>query len=148
MFAMQVAEAPPGEKIHDIMVYDMMRRKRPDASAPPDAAPQYYGNAGEHIESYCQIVQSRHPEVDDPRRAETNEESLVLSGHGLQHGHLKVLNTKVKHSLTTSITHLKAVLTPDSAPIPPRDQPRRPKYDVSFPHFHPLCDFRSCMAKC
>jgi hypothetical protein len=125
-----------------------MRRKKPVASAPPDAAPQYYGNAGEHIEDYYQMVQSHHPEVDDPRRAETDEESLVLSGHGLQHGHLKVLNTKVKHSLTTSFTRLKAVLTPDSAPIPPRDQPRRPKYDVSFPHFHPLCDFRSDMAKC
>lgn len=145
---MQVAEAPPGEEIYDVTVYDMMRRKKPVASAPPDAAPQYYGNAGEQIEDYCQMVQSRHPEVDDPRRAETDPESLVLSGHGLQHGRLKVLNTKVKHSLTTSFTRLKAVLTPDSAPIPPRDQPRRPRYDVSFPHFHPLCDFRSCMAKC
>jgi len=57
------------------------------------------------------MVQSRHPEVDDPRRAETDEESLVLSGHGLQHGRLKVLNSKVKHSLTTSFTRLKAVLT-------------------------------------
>jgi hypothetical protein len=61
------------------------------------------------------MVQSRHPEVDDPRRAETDEESLVLSGHGLQHGRLKVLYTKVKHSLTTSFTRLKAVLTPDNA---------------------------------
>jgi hypothetical protein len=37
---MQVAEAPPGEEIHDVMVYDMMRRKRPEASVPPDAAPE------------------------------------------------------------------------------------------------------------
>jgi hypothetical protein len=29
-----------------------------------------------------------------------------------------------------------------------RDQPRRPKYDVSFPHFHLVCNFCSCMAKC
>jgi hypothetical protein len=57
---MQVAEAPPGEGIHDVMVYDMMRRKRPNASAPSDAVPEYYGNAGEHIEDYCQMVQSRH----------------------------------------------------------------------------------------
>jgi hypothetical protein len=88
-----------------------MRKKKPDASAPPDSLPEYYGNAGEHIEDYCRMVQSRHLEVDDPRRAETDEESLVLSGHGLQHGHLKVLNTKVKHTLTTSFTRLKAVLT-------------------------------------
>jgi hypothetical protein len=145
---MQVAEAPPGEEIHNIMVYDMMRRKKPDASVPLDSLPEYYGNAREHIEDYYRMVQSRHPEVDDPRHAETDKESLVLSGHGLHHGRLKVLNTKVKHTLTTSFTRLKVVLTPDSAPIPPRDQPRRPKYDVSFPHFHPLCDFRSCMAKC
>jgi hypothetical protein len=50
-------------------------------------------------------------EMESPRRAETDEESLVLSGHGLQHGRLKVFNTKVKHSLTTSFTCLKAVLT-------------------------------------
>jgi hypothetical protein len=118
LFAMQVAEALPGEEIHDVMVYDMMRRKKPVASAPPDAAPQYYGNAGEHIEDYCQIVQSRHLEVDDPRCAETDEESLVLSGHGLQHGRLKVLNAKVKHSLTTSFTRLKAILTPYQCPYP------------------------------
>jgi hypothetical protein len=64
---MQVAEALPGEEIHDVMVYDMMRRKKHDASAPPDSLPEYYGNAGEHIEDYCQMVQSRHPDVDDPR---------------------------------------------------------------------------------
>jgi hypothetical protein len=145
---MQMAEAPPGEEIHDVMVYDMMRRKRPDALMPLDSLHEYYGNAREHIEDYCRMVQSRHPEVDDPRCAETDEESLVRSGHRLQHGRLKVLNTKVKHTLTTSFTRLKVVLTPDSTPIPPRDQPRRPKYDVSFPHFHPLCDFRYCMVKC
>jgi hypothetical protein len=145
---MQVAEAPLGEEIHDVMVYDMMRRKKPDASAPMDLLPEYYGNAGEQIEDHCRMVQSRHPEVDDPRRAETDEESLVLSGHGLQHGRLKVLNTKVKHTLTMSFTCLKAVLIADSAPISPRDQPCRPKYDVSFPYFHPLCDFHSYMAKC
>jgi hypothetical protein len=39
LFVMQVAEAPPGEEIHDVMVYDMMRRKKPIALAPPDAAP-------------------------------------------------------------------------------------------------------------
>jgi hypothetical protein len=70
------------------------------------------------------MVRSHHPEVDDPRRAETDEESLVLLGHRLQDDRLKVLNTKVKHSLTTSFTCLKVVLTPDSTPILPRDQPR------------------------
>jgi hypothetical protein len=43
---MQVAEAPSGEEIHGVMVYDMMRWKRPDASAPPDSLPEYYGNTG------------------------------------------------------------------------------------------------------
>lgn len=36
---MQVAEAPPGEEIYDVSVYDMMRRKKPAPSAPPDAPP-------------------------------------------------------------------------------------------------------------
>jgi hypothetical protein len=49
---MQVAEAPPGEDIHDVMVYDMMQRKRPDASAPLDSLPEYYGNTGEHKDDY------------------------------------------------------------------------------------------------
>jgi hypothetical protein len=39
LFAMQVAEAQPGEEIHDVMVYDKMRRKKPDASAPLDSPP-------------------------------------------------------------------------------------------------------------
>jgi hypothetical protein len=104
----------PGEKIHDVMVYDKIRRKKPDASVPQDSHLMYFGNTGEDIEDYCRMVQSCHLEVDDPRRAETDEESLVLSGHGLQHGRLKVLNTKIKHTLTTSFTHLKAVLTKHS----------------------------------
>jgi hypothetical protein len=57
---------------------------------------------------------------------ETDEESLLLSRHGLQHGHLRVLNTKVNPILTTNFTHLKAVHTKDSPPIPPRCHPVDP----------------------
>jgi hypothetical protein len=46
LFMMQVAEAPPGEEIHDIMVYDMMWRKKSVASAPPDAAPSTMATPG------------------------------------------------------------------------------------------------------
>ena len=148
LFAMQEAEALPGEHIHDVMVYEKMRMKKPNLSEPQPSLPMYFGTAQEDIQNYCDMVKSRHPEVDDPKNVETDEESLVLSGHGLQHGRLKVLNKKVKHTLTTSFTRLKASLTGDSLPIPPRRQPRRSTYDVSFPHFHPLSEFRSCMAKC
>lgn len=150
LFAMQVAEAQPGEVIHDLTVYNKMRMKKPDLSEPQPSLPVYFGTAQEDIQGYCDTVKSRHPEVDDPINAETDEESLVLSGHGLKHGRLKVLNTKVKHTLTTSFTRLKASLSKDSRPIPPRHQPRRSTstYDVSFPPFHHISDFRSCMAKC
>jgi hypothetical protein len=43
---MQVVEAPPGEEIDDIMVYDMMRRKKPDALAPPDSLPSTTATPG------------------------------------------------------------------------------------------------------
>jgi hypothetical protein len=46
LFAMQVAEAPPEKEIHDVMVYDMMRRKKPVSSAPPDAAPSTTATPG------------------------------------------------------------------------------------------------------
>jgi hypothetical protein len=53
---MQVAEALPGEEIHDVMVFDKMQRKKPDASAPQDSLPVYFTNAGEDIEDYCNMV--------------------------------------------------------------------------------------------
>ena len=90
------------------------------------------------------MVKARHPEVEDPLNVENDEESLILSGRGLKHGRLNFMNAAAKHTLSTTYTRLKAVNTSDS-PIPPRRQPRRPTYDVSFHH---LSYFRSCMAKC
>ena len=138
IFVMQVAEAPEGEVLYDARVYEKMRMKRPDLTLPQPNWPEYFGNAKEAIDDYCDTVKARHPEVEDPLNAETDEESLLLSGHGLEHGRTKFLNAAVKHTLTTTFTRLKAGLTSDSPPIPPRRQPRRPTYDVSFPHFHPL----------
>jgi hypothetical protein len=91
-----------------------------------------------------------HPEVDRPMEMETCEEALLLSGEGLPHGRLRCLNKKVKPTLTTSYTRLKAGLPKDSPIVQPRRKPRRSRDrdDVSFPHFHPLSDFRSCMAQC
>ena len=144
LFAMQVADRPEGEVIYDAMVYEKMRMKKPDLSQPqPQQFPEYFGHAQEARDAYCATVMARHPEVEDPLSVETDEESLLLSSHGLPHGRLEWMNAAVKHSLTTSFTKVKATNT--SAPIPPRRQSRRPTYDVSFHH---LSYFRSCMAKC
>ena len=141
---MQVAEVREGEVIHDALVYDKMRMKKPDLGEPQPSFPVYFGNAQEDMKNYCDMVQARHPEVEDPLNVETDEESLLLSSRWLGHGHLNFMNAAVKHSLSTTYTCVKAVNTSDT-PIPPRCQPRRPTYDVSFHH---LSYFRSCMAKC
>ncbi|XP_071679743.1 uncharacterized protein [Lolium perenne] len=79
------------------------------------------------------MVRHRHPEVDDPMSAEVDEESLVLSSGGLPHGRLAMLNKAVKHTLTTTFTRLKAGLTKDSPPLPPRRRARQqPAYDPDF----------------
>lgn len=145
---MQEAQSAPGEVVHDATAYYHMRLRKPDLSEPQPSRPVFFGTAEEDITSYCTMVQARHPHVDDPLNMETDEESLLLSGHGLEHGRLKCLNKKVKPTLTTSFTRLKATHPADAPPIPPRRQPRRHGEDVSFPHFHPLYDFRFCMAKC
>lgn len=143
---MQVAEAQPGEVIHDVAVYEMMRRKKPNYSEPQPSLPVYFGTAQNDLGNYSTMVKARHPHVDDPIHAEIDEESLVLSGHGLQHGRLKILNKKVKPTLSTSFSRLKATYPADGPPIPPRGQPRRSAEDVSFSRFHHLYDFCSCMA--
>ena len=147
LFAMQVAEAEPGEEVHDIAVWQRMKMKKPDLEKPQPQLPEYFGSSEEDLRSYCSTVQGFYPELDDPIHAETDETSLILSGHGRQHGRLRVLNAVVKP--TTSFTRLKATLPAGSPPIPPPRRPRRSTstHDVSFPHFHPLSDFRSCMAE-
>ncbi|XP_071680701.1 uncharacterized protein [Lolium perenne] len=139
----------PEEEMSDLEIYNKMRLKKPDLSQPQPSLPEYFGTYAEDVENYCEMVRHRHPEVDDPMSAEVDEESLVLSSGGLPHGRLAMLNKAVKHTLTTTFTRLKAGLTKDSPPLPPRRRARQqPAYDVSFPHFHPLSDFRSYIAKC
>ena len=150
LFVMQVAEAQPGEEITEMYAYDKFRLKNPDLSLPQLQLPVYFGHAQEDIRNYCNMVQEKYPEVEDARYVETDDESLLLSGHGLPHGRLRCLNTVAKPRLTTSFTRLKSTLTADSPPIPPRRQPRgsTSTSDVSFPHSHPFSNFCSCMAKC
>ena len=121
-----------------------LNKKARDLSLPQPQEAVYFGTAKEDIGKYCATVMARHPEVEKPMEVETDEESLLLSGGGLPHGHLPCLNKKVKPTLTTSYTRLKAGLPKDSPLIPPPRQPRRStgRDDVSFPHFHPLSDFR------
>jgi hypothetical protein len=69
-------------------------------------------------------MKHRNPEVENPMSEEIDEESFVLSSGWLPHGHLKLLNTKVNHTLTTTFTRLKAVLNKDKPPLPPCHQPR------------------------
>ena len=148
-FAMQRAALGPEEEMSDLEIYNKMRLKKPDLSQPQPSLPEYFGTYAEDVENYCEMVRHRHPEVDDPMSAEVDEESLVLSSGGLPHGRLAMLNKAVKHTLTTTFTRLKAGLTKDSPPLPPHRRARQqPAYDVSFPHFHPLSDFRSYIAKC
>ena len=140
---MQVAEAREGEVIHDALVYEKMRMKKPDLTQPQPNWPEYFGNAKEGIVDYCNMVKARHPEVSGPLDVDTDE-SLLLSSHGLGHGRLNFMNAAVKHSLSTTYTRVKAVNTSD-IPLPPHRQPRQPTYDVSFYHLSYFC---SCMAKC
>ena len=145
-----MADAEPGEEITEMYAYDQFRLKARDLSLPQPQIPVYYGNAEEHIGNYCTMMKEMHPEVDFPLFEETDDEVVLLSGHGLEHGRTKCLNTVVRPRLTTSFTRLKSTLTEDSHPIPPRSQPRgsTSTSDVSFPHSHPFSNFCYCMAKC
>ncbi|XP_071683443.1 uncharacterized protein [Lolium perenne] len=132
-FAMQRAALGPEEEMSDLEIYNKMRLKKPDLSQPQPSLPEYFGTYAEDVENYCEMVRHRHPEVDDPMSAEVDEESLVLSSGGLPHGRLAMLNKAVKHTLTTTFTRLKAGLTKDSPPLPPRRRARQqPAYDPDF----------------
>nr|XP_051177134.1 uncharacterized protein LOC127291851 [Lolium perenne] len=122
----------PEEEMSDLEIYNKMRLKKPDLSQPQPSLPEYFGTYAEDVENYCEMVRHRHPEVDDPMSAEVDEESLVLSSGGLSHGRLAMLNKAVKHTLTTTFTRLKAGLTKDSPPLPPRRRARQPAYDPDF----------------
>ncbi|KAK1669701.1 hypothetical protein QYE76_057860 [Lolium multiflorum] len=133
----KVAEAAPGVVLHDAQIYDMMRTKQKPNPALPQ--PQYYGNAKAAKEDYCDMVLSRHPEVDDPLSMPTDEESLVLSGRGRRHGRYPFLNKAVKPTPATSYTRLKHTLTADSPQ--PRPRPARPPaYDPEFEAAFEACN--------
>ncbi|KAK1630677.1 hypothetical protein QYE76_004992 [Lolium multiflorum] len=132
-----VAEAAPGVVLHDAQIYDMMRTKKKPNPALPQ--PQYYGNAKAAKEDYCDMVKSRHPEVDDPLSIPVDEESLVLSGRGRPHGRYPFLNKAVKPTPATSYTRLKHTLTADSPQ--PRPRPARPPtYDPEFEAAFEACN--------
>ena len=141
LFAMQVVEAPPETTITPIQAYDSMRTC---------SSGGHFGTSQEDLASYCNTLKKLHPEVTEPKEVPICEEALLLSGEGLPHGRLPCLNSKFKPTLTTSYTRLKAGLPKDSEIVQPRRKRRRStdRDDVSFPHFHPLSDFLSCMAKC
>ncbi|XP_071684935.1 uncharacterized protein [Lolium perenne] len=137
LFAMQVAEAPPGVVLHDAQIYDMMRTTQKPNPALPQ--PPYYGNAKAAKEDYRDMVKSRHPEVDDPLSIPVDEESLVLSGHGRPHGRFPWMNKAVKPTHSTSYTRLKHTLTADSPQ--PRPRPARPPaYDPDFEAAFEACN--------
>src|SRR3954465_15755672 len=125
LFAMQVAEAQHGEVIHDVAVYEMMQRKKPNYSEPQPLLHVFFGTTQNDLGNYSTMVKARHPHVDDPIHAEIDEESLVLGGAGLQQGRHKILKKKITPTLSTSSSRLKAPSPADGPPIPPRGQPRR-----------------------
>ncbi|KAK1604137.1 hypothetical protein QYE76_027810 [Lolium multiflorum] len=88
-------------------IYDMMRTEKPNPALPQ---PRYYGNAKAAKEDYCDMVKSRHPEVDDPLSIPVDG-VVGPVGHGRPHGRFPFLNKAVKPTHSTSYTRLKHTLT-------------------------------------
>src|SRR3954469_14589396 len=118
--------------------WDSMRMKKPDLSQPQPQLPEYFGTAQEDGAKYLEAMVGFNPELEDPRTAEPDERALVVSGGGLQHGRLKVMNKMIPRTPTLSLTRIKATLGADDPAPPPRRPPSTPGYDVSFSHFHPF----------
>jgi hypothetical protein len=133
---MQLANAKPGEVITEMQAYDLYRSKKKDPKKKDPQPTEYYGNAGVHIQDYITEFKEKYPEVDYPLEQETDDDVVLLAGHGLAHGRTKCLNPVVRPRLTTSFTRLKSTRSADSPPLPPRDR-RRCTNDVSllFPTF-------------
>ena len=79
-------EADEVESITELLAWQHMKRKKPDLSKPQPSLPEYYGTAESDLSAYCDMMQTLHPEVDDPIHLETDDNSLVLAGHERQHG--------------------------------------------------------------
>ena len=135
--SLAMQEAVLGGPISEMAAWQKMKQKTPDLSQPQPSLPEYFGTAEEDMSLYCSTFQGLHPEVDDPIQEETDEVALMLAGCGQEHGRTRLLSGVYKSKKT--LTQIKATLTADSPPIAP---PRRPRRDVSFPHFHPLSDIR------
>ena len=138
--SLAMQEAKLGRPCSKFETWDSMRMKKPDLSQPQPQLPEYYGTAQEDGAEYLKALVGFNPEVDDPRGADPDERALVVSGRGLQHGRLRVLDRVTPCTPTLSLTRVKAILTVDDPAIPPPRRPSQPSYDVSFPHFHPLSD--------
>ena len=79
-------------------------------------------------------------ELEDPRTTEPDERALLVSGGGLAHDRLKVMDKMIPRSPALNLARVKATLGADDPAPPPRRRPSQPGYDVSFSHFHPFSD--------
>ncbi|KAI4985327.1 hypothetical protein ZWY2020_017957 [Hordeum vulgare] len=82
--------------------------------------------------NYLAAVVGFNPKVDDPRAVDPDERALVVSGGGLQHGRLRVLDKVTPRTATLSLTRIKATLNVDDPAPPPQRRPSRPCYDAAF----------------
>jgi hypothetical protein len=137
-FEMQFRET--GVMPTDMQVWLAMRLAPPDLREPQPALPLFYGNTAEDFSSYSSTLQGFHPEVDDPAAVEVDETSMIVSGHGRQHGRYHILNAVILQP-TTTLTRVKATITTDCPSVPPLP-PRRTttRVNVSSSHFHHLSD--------
>ena len=92
-----------------------MKQNTIDLSQPQPSLPEYFGTSAEDLSLYCETMKGFHPEVDDPIQEETDETSVIVAGHGKQHGRLRILNSVLRP--TTSLTRIRATITSDSPPI-------------------------------
>ena len=138
--SLAMQEEKLGRPVADFESWDSMRMKKPDLSQPQPQLPEYFGTAQEDGAKYLEVMVALNPEVEDPRTAEPDERALVVSGGGLQHGRLRVMDKMTPRTPTLSLTRIKATLGADDPAPPPRRRPSQPGYDVSFSHFHPFSD--------
>ena len=73
------------------------------------------------MDAYCKTFQELYSEVDDPLQEETDETAAILSGHGLEHGRLRVLSAVLRPART--FMQIKATVPAGTTILPPR-QPR------------------------
>ena len=143
-FVFMMQEAETGEPKTDLETWRHMKEKKLDLTEPQPSRPKYYGTAETDLADYCKVVQHFHPEVDDPIREATDENSVILAGHGLRHGRAKLLYKKVRPD--RSFTRIKASLTPSDLSVIPPLRSGSTSIDVSFCHLYPVSDICSCMA--